>query len=278
MDARPIYDIWQILNDSRTDAEAEIRALCQTAYLGNNVALCRVLGRYKMYVDTNDIGIASHLMLEGYWEMWVTAAMMQHIRPGSTVIDIGANLGYYTLLMADLTGAEGRCLSFEPNPVMASLVDKNIRVNGVAPFTTLYKCALGAEEGVAAMEIDPIQPGGGHVIPYEEGSSANPIQIRRLDQIPGALDADFIKMDVEGFEHDVWQGMTAILDSGRPLTIFMEFTVSRFADAQGFLDEIIAAGFSLEVIDHHHGILPFTREELFTQSHTIDHMLVLRRG
>ncbi len=278
MEARPIYDIWQILNDSRTDSEAEIRALCQTAYLGDHVALCRVLGRYKMYVDTNDIGIASHLMLEGYWEMWVTAAMMQHVRPGSTVIDIGANLGYFTLLMADLTGSDGRCLSFEPNPIMASLVDKNIRVNGMAPITTLYQCALGSAAGVVAMEVDPIQPGGGHVIPYVEGSGPAAIPIKRLDEIPGALEADFIKMDVEGSEHDVWLGMSAILESGRPLTIFMEFTVSRFADPHGFLDEISAAGFSLEVIDHHHGILPITREELFMLSHTIDHMLVLRRG
>ena len=101
MRQHPNYDIWRLLDCP--DHEAEVRALCQTAYLGDHEALCRVLGRYKIYVDTRDIGIASHLMLEGYWEMWVTQAMMRMVRRGSVVADIGANLGYFTLLLADLT-------------------------------------------------------------------------------------------------------------------------------------------------------------------------------
>ncbi len=91
---RPLYDIWRMLSYPRPEVEAEIRGLTQTAYIGNHQALCRILGRYKMYVDTRDVGIASHLMLEGFWELWVTMAMMRGVRRGSVVADIGANLGY----------------------------------------------------------------------------------------------------------------------------------------------------------------------------------------
>jgi hypothetical protein len=161
----PIYDIWRLLSEPREAVEAEVRATCRTVYLGDNEALTRILGRYKMYVDTRDIGIASHLMMEGYWEMWVTEAMMRLLRRGAVVADVGANLGYFTLLMADLTGAEGHVLSFEPNPEMARRLEKSIAVNGFAGFTDFYPCGLGREEGWARMDVRDDQPGGGRTIP-----------------------------------------------------------------------------------------------------------------
>ena len=276
MSATPIYDIWRLLQHPRTFNEAEIRALCRTAYCGDHVALCRVLGRYKMFVDTRDIGISSHLMLDGFWEMWVTEAMLRSVRRGSTVIDVGANLGYFTLLLADLTGAEGRVLAFEPNPELATRAQRSVEMNGYAPFTTVHGCALGSEEGQVTLEVSAHQPGGGRVHRAED-ASPHTVPLRRLDSYPEALDAEFIKIDVEGFEQQVWRGMTGILARGLPLTIFMEFTVSRYPDPRGFLREILDEGFSLEIVDYTAGIRPITIDALFAQSHHVDHMLCFRR-
>lgn len=274
---RPIYDIWRIVSEPRELAEAEIRALCTPTYLGNNEALCRILGRYKMYVDTRDVGIASHLMLDGFWEMWVTKAMMQCVRRGSVVADVGANLGYFTLLLSDLTGAEGRVLSFEPNANLAPLLRRSIEVNGFSPFCDYHQMALGASEGTAAIEASTEQPGGGRTV---TGGKDGGIRLGRFDAIPHALDLEFIKMDVEGFEPEVWKGMTAILTrkSKKPLTIFMEFTVGRLADPAGFLDEILSHGFSLEIVSHQDGIVPISRSALLDGPKDVDHMLVFRRG
>lgn len=297
MERQHIYDIWRILSQPRSEAEAEIRALCRSAYLGDHEALCRVLGRYKMYVDTRDVSISSHLMLEGYWEMWVTAAMMQCVRRGSVVADVGANLGYFTMLLADLTGPEGRVLSFEPNPVMARLVRRSISVNGFAPFTSFHEVALGAHDGTAAMEIDVIHPGGGRVAsvateaesaqqgylaedlaPLPDTARGSQVRLTRFDRIPDAHRLEFIKMDVEGFEPQVWAGMGAILDRAHPLTIFMEFTVGRLSDPSGFLAEVMSHGFSLEIISFDSGIVPITREALLDGPPDVDHMLVFRRA
>jgi FkbM family methyltransferase len=289
MQQMPIYDIWRILDRPTHESEAEIRALCQTAYLGDHEALCRILGRYKIYVDTRDIGIASHLMLEGYWEMWVTAAMMRCVRRGSVVADIGANLGYFTLLLADLTGEKGRVLSFEPNPNLARLLGKSIAVNGFKGNTDFYSMGLGARKGRSAMEVMIEQPGGGRMIGSDKGSrrAARPnadqtgtdslVQIGRFDAIKHAKDVEFIKMDVEGFEPQVWAGMTRILKRKRPLTIFMEFTVGRLADPGGFLKEIMSHGFSLELISLNRGIVPVSREAILNGPRDVDHMLVFRR-
>jgi FkbM family methyltransferase len=277
MNSTPLYDIWRLLSYPRVDCEAEIRALCRTAYLGNDTTLCRVLGRYKMFVDTRDIGISSHLMLDGFWEMWVTEAMMRAVRRGATVIDVGANLGYFTLLLADLTGPEGQVLSFEPNPVLASRLRQSVEVNGFAPYTHVHEMGLGGTEGHASLDVDQSQPGGGRVVPTDSSGATPRVIIRRLDEIPGALDAEFIKIDVEGYEEHVWDGMAGILARRRPLTIFMEFTVSRYANPRAFLERIMADGFPLEIIDFSGEIVPITIEEVFARPHSIDHMLAFRR-
>jgi len=273
MDAAPIYDIWRLLSEPRDQAEAEVRALCRAAYCGDHTALARVLGRYKMYVDTRDTGIAAHLMLDGFWEMWVTEAMLRAVRRGATVIDVGANLGFFTLLLADLTGAEGRVLSFEPNEGLAGRLASSIEVNGFAGFTTLHRCAAGAAEGRVALDVELRSPGGGRV--REDGAGTVPI--RRLDSFPEALDAEFIKIDVEGHEQQVWRGMTGILARGHPLTVFMEFTVQRYPDPAGFLAEIAGEGFSIGLIHHDGQVRPVTAQTLLDGSHAVDHMLCLQR-
>jgi hypothetical protein len=336
----PIYDIWRLLSEPRETAEAEIRATCRTVYIGENEALTRILGRYKMYVDTRDIGIASHLMMEGFWEMWVTEAMMRLLRRGAVVADVGANLGYFTLLMADLTGAEGRVLSFEPNPELARRLRKSIAINGFARFTDFYQCGLGGAEGWAVMDVQSDQPGGGRTIPIEAAAEvevepgtgeappaempppapqparaglqealksfflgeapgdlaapapeppeveSNPepavpddaVRIVRFDELPHAREVEFMKIDVEGFEPRVWEGMTARLENyDLPLTIFMEFTIERLDDPREFLARILSWGFSLEIITFTEGVRPITPDELFSGPHNVDHMLVLRR-
>lgn len=273
----PIYDIWRLLQHPRTFNEAEIRELCRVAYLGDHIALCRVLGRYKMFVDTRDVSISSHLMLDGFWEMWVTEAMMRIVERGSTVIDVGANLGYFSVLLADLTGTEGKMLAFEPNPEMASRARNSLDVNGLAGFATLHECALGSSEGLVDLQVRTDQPGGGRVLERCGDDASGSVSVRRLDSFPDALDASFIKIDVEGYEQQVWRGMTGILARGHPLTIFMEFAVSRYADPRGFLAEITGEGFTLEIVDFTRGVIPITVDEIMNGGHSIDHMLCFRR-
>jgi FkbM family methyltransferase len=273
------FDLQKLQTQPRSDNEAEIRALCRATPISQNISLCRVLGRYKSYVDTRDIGIAAHLLLDGFWEMWVTEEMLRHIRPGMTAVDVGANLGYFTLLMADLVGPSGRVLAFEPNPVLADCTRRSIEVNGFLPWTDLHAVGIGEAAGCARLSVRDDNPGGAHIeqVAGTGGGSGIEIDVRRLDSFDAALNADFIKIDVEGFEPYVWRGMSAILDRNRPLTVFMEFNVSRFHDPEGFLNRILGCGFALNIVDYHRGVQSITPEALFSQPRTIDHMLVFRR-
>lgn len=128
-------------------AIAEIRKHCYSVYLGDSTALCRVLGRYKMFVDTRDIGFANHLLMDGSWEFNLTQFIVQRVSRGMRVADIGANFGYYSILMSGLVGDDGFCHSFEPNPAAAKLLRQSLDVNGFDWRSKVHQVAVSSETG-----------------------------------------------------------------------------------------------------------------------------------
>src|SRR5258707_8071492 len=115
--------------------EDAIRRRVQTAYLGDGLVLARILGRQKILLNGSDRGFACHLMLDGFWEMWLTQFLAGQVKPGMTVVDVGANFGYYTVLFADAVGDAGRVIAVEPNPDAAALLRETVLLNGYAPRT-----------------------------------------------------------------------------------------------------------------------------------------------
>ena len=78
---------------NREKLESAIRARVQTVHLGGARVLARVLGGPKMFLSTDDLGFGCHVMLDGYWESWLTVFFARFISPGMTVFDVGANFG-----------------------------------------------------------------------------------------------------------------------------------------------------------------------------------------
>ncbi len=240
------------------------------------MALCSTLGRYKTFVDTTDLDLSAHLLIDGFWEWWVTRAIVELVRPGMTCADIGAHLGYFSLLMADLVGRDGRVLAFEPNPGLRTLLDLSARLNGFSTVIQSFGEPLSDGDGLPVdLVIPPGQPGGAHLTPGDESSAA--YRTRRLDGIAGAECVDLIKIDAEASEEAIWRGMSGILAQRRPLTVLIEFTLARYAEPGAFLDAILAEGFSLRRIYPGQGIRPIDRGEVFKAPPAEDQMLVLTR-
>ncbi len=273
------FDLWQLRNPPRHLNEAAVRALCRNAYLGGDMAVCRVLGRYRMFVDTQDVGLSTFLLLDGYWEMWTTEAMLRFIRPGMTAVDIGANLGYFTMIMGDLVGATGQVVAFEPNPRMAERARRSAHVNGFAPFTQIHEVALSDTHGDTIMFVPPTEPKNAHFSQASGREGEIRVRVQRADAFDALLDADFVKIDTEGAEDAVWRGMEGLLRRNRPLTVFMEFTPARYPDAAAFLDTILDDGFALNRIDYFDPqvVVPTTREAVLAAPPHEDQMLVLIR-
>lgn len=277
--AGTLFDLGDLRRRPRHLNEAVIRQLCANAYLGDHNALCRVLGRYKMFVDTTDIGLSSHLLIDGYWEMWVTEAMLGFIRGGMVAFDVGANLGYFTLLLADLVGAAGRVHAFEPNPVIRQRLAHTVAVNGFGGHTTVHGEPLSAEVGERVRLIVPDgEPKNAHILPEERAAGFGvPLLTTTIDEVVGDGPVDFIKIDAEGAELAIWHGMRRLLGRGRPLTVFLEFNPGRYEDPAGFLADIRAHGFALAAIDPLAGVTPVDPASILARQSEEDWMLVLAR-
>lgn len=279
-DKQHIQDVRQLKPSSRYRNEAAIRHACHTAYLGDHTVLCRILSRYKMFVDTRDLGLATHLMLEGYWEMWVTEAIISLMREGMVAADIGANLGYFTLLMADLVGAGGRVHAFEPNPRLAELLTKSVSLNGFASRVDVHQLALSARsEGTTTLIVPPGEPKNGYLADLGDNLPENGhhVPVARLDGRTEWADIEFAKVDVEGAEELVWAGMQGLLDNGRLKTAVLEFTPGRYENPGKFLQTLLAPGFSLARIDYTRGIVDVGTQDVLAGDPYEDVMLVLRR-
>ncbi len=267
--------------ERREENERIIRGACNTAYLGQNTALCRVLGRYKAYVDTTDIGLSSHLMLDGYWEMWVTETIADLVRPGMVVADIGANIGYFTLLMAELVGPTGRVHAFEPNPRLAELVNKSLMVNGFSRHATMHQTALGDQNDHSMMLVVPRDtPMNAYILPM--GSEGHPdgveVPVARLDSRDDWRDIEMAKIDVEGAEEIIWAGAQGLLDSGKLRTVVLEFNAHRYHDPVDFLNRLsVAHGFALHHLTLRNGVVPTDMDYILSHSGPEDIMLVLKR-
>lgn len=277
------FDLRRLCPTRRLANEEAIRALTANAYLGDDTALCRALGRYKLYVDTQDVGLSSHLLLDGYWEMWTTEVIARRARPGMVAADIGANLGYFTMLLADLVGPSGKVHAFEPNPALADRLRRSLSVNGFDRRTVVHSRPLSDRDHeqvrLAVARHDPMN---GRIVAYESpgpGGHHDPMAMltRRFDSLPALARVDFVKIDADAAEEAIWRGMAGLLQSDRSFTVIMEFLPERYRSPRGFLDEIQSQGFSLAMIDRTQGERPVTVDDVLAGSPHEDRMLLLCR-
>jgi FkbM family methyltransferase len=272
------FRLASLVTQPREHNEATIRLLCRNAYLGGGTAICRVLGRYKMYVDCNDVGLSGHLLIDGYWEMWVTETLARLVKPGMVVADIGANLGYYTLMMGDLVGETGWVHAVEPNPPIAERLRHSVSVNPGYQRTTVHQLALSDHDGEAQLFVPASEPKNASLLADTSHGGAVSVPLRRLDSLAGLERLDVIKIDVEGAEEALWRGMTGILDANRPLSIILEFAAERCVDPGAFIDDMLARNFSISLIRDDGALEPLDKASLLALPRGRDRMLLLQRG
>ena len=235
----PFAPFSKIKDLSRDEFEEACRLHTDHIYIGDKTVLCRILTRYKMYVDVNDQHIAPHLLMDGYWESWISLLFAKIIQPGMTCLDIGANFGYYSLLMSGLAEESGKTIAIEPNPHLLKFLDATQAVNG-APFE-LVKAALSDKKGEAVLSVNRYEYGGGTIKPNElkEGRTQVKVPTISVDELldeKAVTKVDVIKMDVEGVEPLVFAGMQRTIRSNPQLQIIMEYTPSNYDDPVGFTE------------------------------------------
>lgn len=239
-----LIPVTDLVKGTRESVEDSIRSRCMTSYLGNNTALCRILGRYQLFVDTTDVGFSPHVMHRGVWEMPLTEWMVRNIKPGMRVLDIGGNFGYYSILLSDLVQHTGHCDVFEPNVLAAGLLKKSIAVNGFTDRARVFEIALSDVSGeTMQFYIPKDEPKNARLVEsYDEKLAERgrfvEVPVTTLDDMAHHIGkVDFIKIDAEGAEPGILRGMMKTIREHRP-SMMVEINCGRGYDARPILDEL----------------------------------------
>ena len=185
----------------------------------------RVRHGFKFHADLTD-WIGQYIYLTGTYEPTTGTVIAALLEEGATMVDVGANVGYFTLLGASRVGAHGRVYAFEPIPNTRKRLLENLALNRTGNVTVM-DAALSDEAGELEMYEGPAGHNGlSSLRPLEHSARKIQVQVSRLDDM--AQDwprIDLIKIDVEGAEHKALLGMNALLSRDQP-HIVIELTDS----------------------------------------------------
>ncbi|ACS87776.1 FkbM family methyltransferase [Musicola paradisiaca] len=188
---------------------------------------------HRLFVDTKEPFMTLHLLEHGEWETPVRRELQRLLSPGSTFIDVGANIGLHTLYATTLIGESGRIIALEPHPVTRALFRENLEINGLLDRVTISPLAISNEDNSTVLfEYFVEHPAmSGLRISKEilekfngtiERTEVNTITIDTLVSQHGVA-PDLIKIDVEGFEYSVLEGCRETINNYPQVRFLMEY-------------------------------------------------------
>ncbi|MFQ5977033.1 MAG: FkbM family methyltransferase [Candidatus Heimdallarchaeota archaeon] len=185
----------------------------------------------KMYLDPKD---SLNLSYWGVHEPFETEVIRQIVKKGDMVIDIGAHIGYYTLILAKLVGEKGKVLAFEPDPCNFSLLKKNVEINDFHNVILEQK-AISNKTGKIQLFMSEVHSAMHRIYKssiFKDFHLSIEIEAIRLDDYFNSNERkiDFIKIDVEGAELSVLQGMESILQKNDQMKLMIEYAPLSFVD------------------------------------------------
>lgn len=190
----------------------------------------------RLRPPTFDRWLALRLHQAGLMGVGDRSFFERHVRPGMTVVDVGANQGLYTLLFASLTGATGRVYAFEPDDLLYAALLENVTTCNRPVNVALRHAALGAAAGTLTLHRSLLNSGDNRLA--DRAVDAGPreavtVRVERLDEALAGERIDFVKVDVQGWEAAVLAGMGDLLDEPRNsrIAIYFEFWPSGLREA-----------------------------------------------
>lgn len=224
-------------------------------YLEEKTALMRLFDGQKMIISLEDMAIMPHMVFDGVWEPYITIAWLEVAKRANTIIDVGSNIGYYSLISAKEKNNKDKhkIIGFEANPYLAAIASKNMAINWKSDVVKIENMAITDHDGPVNLTVldDFI---GCSSLATEEGlknylEGELTINVGEILEVTGiSLDSycekksinevDLIKVDVEGLEYAVYQGSKNIIMSSPSMTMFIEFTNAAYENAPKFFETL----------------------------------------
>lgn len=178
------------------------------------------LPNFRLLARLDDFAVGLRIALKRSYEPHVQACMETYLKPGANVLDVGSNIGYYTMLAASRIGDGGRVLAFDPSRSNIDMVQASAELNHFGNVE-VHCVAVSNDSGLVSFTMDD---SNGGINRGEIGVSAEWVQSVALDAyLKPDLRIDLVKVDIEGSEGLAIQGMRGMLERWHPV-LFTEFT------------------------------------------------------
>ena len=202
----------------------------------------RKIHDYRMQLDLHDPGISKTLAIIGKRELEHRFILQSELRPGMTVWDLGANLGYYALMEAEVVGPEGRVYAVEPVPANCDLLKRNVELNHREDVIEVFQMAISDRNGEADFHLSEMSNTHTfHPLSYRSGKplrhlSGKTLRVKTVDVpsfLQGKRPVDLVRMDIEGHEVEVFGSIIeAVNNHDFAARILFETHFPRYDDAQ----------------------------------------------
>lgn len=166
------------------------------------------------------------------------ALLRRIVHPGMRVIDVGANVGLYSLLFAELVGIEGSVLAFEPEPNLFAMLQANCARNAACNVSAVQR-ALGRENRRVIFHRSAFNSGDNRLGARSSAHQPVEVDLVRFDDLEPNFVPDFIKIDVQGHELDALAGMEKALAANRSVRVVFEFSPAAAEAAGGSPGELL---------------------------------------
>lgn len=251
------------MNDRLANIENTLRSMdersrikAHTIALSESVVLTKLFTDLKMYLNPSDMSVAAHIALDGIWEKEITRAWLAVLKRTDTVLDIGANFGYFSLLSGQFTDKKkARIVAFEANPKIIPYIEKSVSINWLNEQTTIENLAVSDSKGEVTLNVLEDYIGSSSLQSLSELDSYmhEKMRLKVRDQVKVASttiddycrshkinEVNLIKMDIEGHEEKAYSGMSKIIKSSKDITMFIEFTKDGYEHPEQFYNQMLS--------------------------------------
>ena len=217
------------------------------------------------------------LMNSNTWEPYVTKIFIPYAEKSQLVLDLGANLGYYTLIAAGVLGRKGKVVAFEPTNFNFNLIKKNVEANHLNNVV-LEKKAVGDKNGKKFIYLNPENYGDNRMYVSGDVMKKETIWMTTLDQYFSDLKTsiDLIKMDIQGYELRALQGAKVLLGKKKIKVIISELWprgMKMVGDKwEDYIKYLKLSGFKIYQVDEEHERLITFSEKIITNQFKKDKM------
>lgn len=225
---------------SRAQLEHASRVAASWYPVDGRRIVARVLGDTKLVVDSLDMSLTPHLVMDGFWESWITIWALAQCHPQDRVLNIGANCGYYTMIFAKRSAA---VVAVEPQPFFVESIRLSAALNGLTSKVEVHEAVAGIEHRDVTLRLHADFSGSAFVGEQAEGRGW--VGSRRVKEVPAhelMPDATCAFIDAEGYEPEIWAGLRPLLDQRQLRWVALEWAPSRYDDPEGFLQQLAAYG------------------------------------